>query len=80
MPDRFRVAPPFGVEKIQAFAYVGEPPPLKTRHETIAGMPYEVVDESLASAVANFKGFVRESDGKDENATAHLTLTTMPRP
>lgn len=79
LPDSVKVAPPYGVERIQGFAYTKEPPPLKIRHQSIDGVNYEVVDETLAVAMTRYRGFIRVSDGRDENAVTHLTLTTMVR-
>lgn len=89
IPGRFRVAAPFGAETIQAFAYIDKPPPLKTRQDNIGGRPYTVVDETLASAMKGYKGFVHEesndeddddddSEGGGKYATVQLHVTTVP--
>ncbi len=77
IPDQFRVVPPFGAEMIQAVAYTAAPPPLKTRRVTIEGVAYDVVDESLKSAMDGYKGVARVRP--NEMATTHLALTTMPQ-
>lgn len=81
--NKFRVVAPFGAETMQAFAYVGDPPPLRTRQERIGGQMYTLVDESLASAMSNYKGFVHEeaaddADGEAKHATVQMHLTTVP--
>jgi hypothetical protein len=81
--NKFRVVAPFGAETMQAFAYVGDPPPLRTRQERIGGQMYTLVDESLASAMSGYKGFVHEeaaenADGEAMHATVQMHLTTMP--
>ena len=83
IPGRFRAVAPFGAETIQAFAYIDRPPPLKTRRAQIAGQMYTLVDETLASAMRSYKGFVREEegdspDGGEKHATVQLHVTTVP--
>jgi hypothetical protein len=83
IPGRFRVVAPFGAETIQAFAYIDRPAPLRTRLEQIAGQTYTLVDETLASAMKGYKGFVHEEesddpDGREKHATVQLHVTTVP--
>ncbi|MBM3216013.1 DUF4384 domain-containing protein [Candidatus Poribacteria bacterium] len=78
IPERYSVSAPFGVERVQGFAYVKTPPPIKTRRQLIAGVSYDVLDESLGSAMARYRGFVRQGD-VDDNTTTSLTLTTIRR-
>jgi len=83
IPGRFRVVAPFGAETLQAFAYIGKPPPLKTRQEKIGGQTYTLVDETLDSAMRGFKGFFYEEvddeeDGGEKYATVQLHVTTVP--
>ena len=74
-PDRFEVAPPFGVEHIHATAFTKQPEPLPVTTRVINGVTYSVIEDGLSSVVRH-RGIVRKE--KDEVAESLLSVTTLP--
>jgi hypothetical protein len=74
-PDRFEVAPPFGVEHIHATAFTKQPEPLPVTTRVIGGVTYTVIEDGLSSVVRH-RGIVRKE--KDEIAESLLSITTLP--
>lgn len=74
-PDRFEVAPPFGVEHIHATAFTQQQAPLPVTSKVIDGQTYTVVEDGLSSMVRH-RGIKRV--GKDEVAETLLSITTLP--
>jgi hypothetical protein len=74
-PDRFEVAPPFGIEHIHATAFTKRPEPLPVVTRVIGGVTYSVVEDGLSSVVRH-RGIVRKE--KDEVAESLLSITTLP--
>ena len=74
-PNRFEVAPPFGVEAIHATAFTKQPAPLAVATKVIAGEPYTIIEDGLSSMVRH-RGIQRVE--KDEFAESLLAITTLP--
>jgi len=74
-PERFEVAPPFGIEHIHATAFTLQPTPLPLTTRVIAGVNYSVVADGISSLVRH-RGIKRKD--KDEVAESLLTITTLP--
>jgi hypothetical protein len=75
-PHAFEVVPPFGVEHIHATAYSEAPPHLRTRHQWIDGIEYEVVVGGLAEIARTRKARLRNDE---QIAESFVAVTTTPR-
>lgn len=75
-PEKFEIAPPFGVERLHAVASTEKMPPLRTRRETVEGVEYDLVDD-LPATVAH-RGIKRVKRDSPLFTEALLTVTTLP--
>jgi hypothetical protein len=82
LPYRFRVVPPFGVERLVVTGHTSEPPPAEVYPEVIEGQEYEVFG-SPREAVVRTRGLVKadppEEAGDTRVAEASLSITTVGR-
>lgn len=82
LPYRFRVVPPFGVERLVVTGYSTAPPPPDVVPRVIDGQQYEVF-RSVEEAVVRTRGLVREDPpeeaGDTRVAEESLSITTVGR-
>lgn len=80
LPYRFRVVPPFGVERLIVTGHTSPPPPADVVIRMIDGQNYEVF-RSMEDTVVRTRGLVREAppEGGDEVRVAEssLSITTV---
>jgi hypothetical protein len=76
LPKKFRVAPPFGVERLQVFASEKEFPPVATGLAVFDGQEYtNVLREDIKELVARSRGLVE--DGEAVIVDRVVTMTTV---
>jgi len=71
---RLEVVAPFGVEMLHASAFERPPAPLATRRVTVAGEPYDVIDDGIDALVRARGVRLRRGDVVAEDV---LTITTL---
>lgn len=78
-PFTFRVAPPFGIERLIITAFSKEPPKPNVSPKIIDGETYMVFD-SVGEVVLMTRGLIKKQKGslKDRTGEAQLAITTMP--
>lgn len=71
---RLEVVAPFGVEMLHASAFERPPVPLATRRVTVAGEPYDVIDDGVDALVRARGVRLRRGEAVAEDV---LTITTL---
>jgi len=76
LPDTFEVAPPLGVEVLQAFASDQQFPPVQVRQHD----GYEILRDDLKNYLAQTRGLKKVTQGPEQRrlAETRLTLITVP--
>lgn len=73
--DRYEIAAPFGIERIQLVASTDGLPPLNTVVKEIDGVAYDVIPD-LTAAMEQLRGIKKKNVHMNE---AVITLTTLPK-
>ena len=76
-PNQYEIAPPFGVEQMQAVAFTAQPDSLATVAKEIDGEKYQLV--ATTEVLVKHRG-LRLAKGVPQFAEAVLVMTTLPKP